>query len=160
MPIRFRCAYCNQLLGIARRKSGTVVRCPTCAGQVVVPEGDIDRPVSAPAAPLVFEQSNFEELFNPLAPRPARREKVLSASSLPEIQVPDARPAPVARPSPPEGIDVVALADPAEPPIAPAVRGILLSHFHATLLTVVVVVALAVAFGAGVLVGMALRPAS
>jgi hypothetical protein len=37
MPIRFRCAYCNQLLGIARRKAGTVVRCPTCAGQVVVP---------------------------------------------------------------------------------------------------------------------------
>src|ERR671936_272529 len=37
MPIRFRCAYCNQLLGIARRKAGQVVRCPTCAGQVVVP---------------------------------------------------------------------------------------------------------------------------
>ena len=28
MPIRFRCAYCNQLMGIARRKAGTVVRCP------------------------------------------------------------------------------------------------------------------------------------
>jgi hypothetical protein len=38
------------------------------------------------------------------------------------------------------------------------VQGILLSHFHATLLTVVAVVALAVAFGAGVLLGMALRP--
>src|SRR5207253_599174 len=37
MPIRFRCAYCNQLMGIARRKAGTVVRCPKCAGQVVVP---------------------------------------------------------------------------------------------------------------------------
>ena len=37
MPIRFRCAYCNQLLGIARRKAGTVVRCPGCSGQVVVP---------------------------------------------------------------------------------------------------------------------------
>jgi hypothetical protein len=37
MPIRFRCAYCNQLLSIATRKAGTVVKCPTCAGQVVVP---------------------------------------------------------------------------------------------------------------------------
>lgn len=37
MPIRFRCAYCHQLMGIARRKAGTVVRCPTCAGQVIVP---------------------------------------------------------------------------------------------------------------------------
>ena len=25
MPIRFRCAYCNQLMAIARRKAGTVV---------------------------------------------------------------------------------------------------------------------------------------
>jgi DNA-directed RNA polymerase subunit RPC12/RpoP len=37
MPIRFRCAYCNQLMGIATRKQGTVVRCPKCSGQVVVP---------------------------------------------------------------------------------------------------------------------------
>src|SRR5262245_60470883 len=37
MPIKFRCAYCNQLMGIARRKAGTVVNCPTCNGQVVVP---------------------------------------------------------------------------------------------------------------------------
>src|SRR5882724_9220949 len=42
MPIRFRCAYCNQLMGIARRKAGTVVRCPTCAGQVVVPNTDAE----------------------------------------------------------------------------------------------------------------------
>ena len=33
MPIRFRCAYCNQLMGIAHRKAGSVVRCPTCGGQ-------------------------------------------------------------------------------------------------------------------------------
>lgn len=37
MPIKFRCAYCNKLLGISRRKAGTVVRCPSCEGQVVVP---------------------------------------------------------------------------------------------------------------------------
>src|ERR1700722_11078853 len=61
MPIRFRCAYCNQLLGIARLKYGTVVRCPTCAGQVVVPNSD-DGPVEekneqeAPPAPAGGQQ--------------------------------------------------------------------------------------------------------
>jgi hypothetical protein len=37
MPIRFRCAYCHQLMGIARRKAGAVVRCPRCAGELIVP---------------------------------------------------------------------------------------------------------------------------
>src|ERR1043165_1697455 len=37
MPIRFRCAYCSQLMAIARRKAGTVVRCPKCAGEIIVP---------------------------------------------------------------------------------------------------------------------------
>jgi hypothetical protein len=37
MPIRFRCAYCNQLMGIARRKAGSVVKCPKCAGEIIVP---------------------------------------------------------------------------------------------------------------------------
>ena len=37
MPIRFRCAYCDQLMGISRRKAGTVVNCPKCKGQVEVP---------------------------------------------------------------------------------------------------------------------------
>ena len=54
MPIRFRCAYCNQLMGIARRKAGSIVRCPKCSGQVVVPdpaEGDVDdEEADAPAA--------------------------------------------------------------------------------------------------------------
>ncbi len=40
MPIRFRCAYCNQLMAISRRKAGTVVRCPKCAGEIVVPAPD------------------------------------------------------------------------------------------------------------------------
>jgi hypothetical protein len=39
MPIRFRCAYCKQLMAIARRKAGAIVRCPRCAGEVIVPAG-------------------------------------------------------------------------------------------------------------------------
>src|SRR5204863_3328000 len=68
MPIRFRCAYCNQLMGIARRKAGNVVRCPTCAGQVVVPQTDLAaaagalKPSNGAEQPL-FERSDFDELF-------------------------------------------------------------------------------------------------
>ncbi len=51
MPIRFRCVYCEQLLGIARRKSGTVVKCPNCAGQLIVPSPEVDDDDAGPDAP-------------------------------------------------------------------------------------------------------------
>src|SRR2546421_13129859 len=71
VPIRFRCAYCNQLMGIARRKAGTVVRCPTCSGQVVVP----DPGTAAEAGPATgagqppVEGRGLDPLFDPPAPR-------------------------------------------------------------------------------------------
>jgi phage FluMu protein Com len=37
MPIRFRCAYCNRLLGIATRKAGTETTCPHCGYTITVP---------------------------------------------------------------------------------------------------------------------------
>lgn len=37
MPIRFRCTYCNRLLGIATRKAGTETTCPHCGYAVTVP---------------------------------------------------------------------------------------------------------------------------
>lgn len=66
MPIRFRCAYCNQLMGIATRKAGTVVTCPKCAGQVVVPTPDPEqaaeeerqRRAAGPAGAAVFEEDD------------------------------------------------------------------------------------------------------
>jgi hypothetical protein len=51
MPIRFRCVYCDQLLGIARRKSGTVVKCPNCAGQLIVPSPEPNDDDAGPDAP-------------------------------------------------------------------------------------------------------------
>jgi hypothetical protein len=51
MPIRFYCCFCHQLLGIATRKAGTVIECPTCKGQVWVPRpdepGGLDQPPPA-----------------------------------------------------------------------------------------------------------------
>ena len=37
MPIRFRCAHCDKLLGIARRKAGSIVNCPQCGQPLIVP---------------------------------------------------------------------------------------------------------------------------
>jgi len=48
MPIHFRCCFCNQLLGIAHRKAGTVIDCPTCRGKVWVPDPNAP-PGAAPA---------------------------------------------------------------------------------------------------------------
>src|SRR5438105_15398894 len=67
MPIRFRCAYCNQLMGIARRKAGSVVNCPTCHGQVMVPMPAPEPAVPPPDPPTAktpeknpFEQQDFD----------------------------------------------------------------------------------------------------
>src|SRR5262249_30737990 len=51
MPIRFRCPHCHQLLGIARRKSGSMVHCPTCNASVLVP--DTDEASDEPSPPMV-----------------------------------------------------------------------------------------------------------
>src|ERR1700740_1488083 len=85
MPIRFRCAYCNQLMAIARRKAGTVVRCPTCAGQVVVPNAEAEEPERQPGEneQLVFERSDFDDLLNrdePIAVPPQAKPKPLTSA--------------------------------------------------------------------------------
>ena len=65
MPIRFRCAYCNQLLGISRRKAGSVVQCPKCAGQVIVPpQGPEEEQFQGPPNPLL-EDGNVAALPEP-----------------------------------------------------------------------------------------------
>jgi hypothetical protein len=140
MPIRFRCPYCNQLLGIARRKAGAQVECPTCHAQVQVPASD---PQPAPATgeqrPL-FEQSDFDAFLQAVpqaaAPSPA-------ASARP-LQPPDHR-VPT--------YDVERLDPKVLAPTDPRPPGIFLSPSQATLLTVAAVFLLAIAFGAGLLVG-------
>src|SRR5258708_573805 len=66
MPIRFRCAYCNQLMGIARRKAGTVVSCPMCHGQVVVPTPQTPAEADDEPGGNVFERQDFDAgMLNP-----------------------------------------------------------------------------------------------
>jgi phage FluMu protein Com len=146
MPIRFRCAYCNQLLGIARRKAGTVVRCPGCSGQVVVPSlEEAGLAAKDKPAPGPFEANEID--------------KMLEGTEQPSVIQPG--PGPVlasqyAKPPPPGAATVPAPPLPLPPPPAPRPPGILLSPAKATLLSVGVVVALAIAFGSGLLVGLLL----
>jgi hypothetical protein len=180
MPIRFRCAYCNQLMGISRRKAGTVVRCPSCSGQVVVPnpaaeptEKPQERP-SPPAAPQpeLFERSNFDELFeNAAGGKRAPARPAVAAAPHPTPDQPQAigpapqprRPEPVVQPpeqapeNPELAFDVEPVPASPGPTVEGARPGIVLSPRAATLAIVGVILALALAFALGMLVGMMLR---
>jgi DNA-directed RNA polymerase subunit RPC12/RpoP len=97
MPIRFRCAYCNQLMGISLRKAGTVVRCPKCAGEIIVPSpeppdpllskgghGGVE-PAEQQAGPAALDDPNFEQIFA----QPGKDDGATAAAptSLPPIAV-------------------------------------------------------------------------
>ena len=110
MPIRFRCSHCSRLLGIARRKAGTQVRCPECSQSVTVPvrddAGDLDElddllnshpgangqpadpnlPIanySAPAMDLAEPES-----ARPVAPPPIPRQPAAPRKAAPEPNPP------------------------------------------------------------------------
>lgn len=191
MPIKFRCAYCNQLLGIARRKAGTVVRCPNCAGQVIVPKQEeddedkgaaesdepeqrpepvvekpakgSDKPAKAPekppkvpdrpAAGQVFEHSDFDNLLKPM---PTER--------APGGQLPSPPPVRVKADKGESEINVERIPEPAGGALGSDVAmapmpGIWLSPAKATLLSVLAVLALTLAFVVGLMVGLFFRPA-
>lgn len=147
MPIRFRCAYCNQLMGIARRKAGTVVRCPTCSGQVVVPDPGAAAEAGPPGSPnQLFEGSDFDQIFDAAAPKGHHAATVGGG-------VPEAK-APAWGTQAAGNLDVERL-DPGGPaplPLGPP-PGILLSPSLVTLLMVAGILLLALVFGAGILVG-------
>ena len=155
MPIRFRCAYCNQLMGIARRKAGTVIRCPNCAGQVIVPNPEPGAaepplpPAPQPAAPQpalkenppLFEGSDFDNLFGTAATGAGGYEAVSFANPAP--LVPPAQPR--SQPMPQGGLDVE--------PVAIPGPGIFLTPGKLTVVCVILVLLLGLAFWVGFLVG-------
>ena len=153
MPVRFRCDTCNGKLSIATRKIGTPVECPRCNESMMVPtasqigeeltellltvgsrgrevaEETEDRsaptpkPASRPSKSLndmpLFERSDFDKLLDP--------------------RLKDAKPLPLPEPV----------------PIAPAIDpfahidGIVISRTKATVIAVLIVVFLGLAFVAG-----------
>lgn len=142
MPIRFRCAYCNQLLGIARRKAGTVVRCPGCSGQVVVP--------SLEEAGLSDKTASPSQRTAPANPPEVNEvDKALEGAAGDQPSVVE----------PGHGPVFASQAAPGRPAPSVATRGqgmIYLTPARATLLSVIAVVTLAVVFGLGLLTGLML----
>ena len=154
MPIRFRCVYCNQLLGISRRKAGTIVRCTACEGQLIVPdpnEGATDpaplgpemQPTAArepPAAPKpdIFEQGDFDALLEPY--RSSSPAAVASPPKSPSARPKESSPSP----APAVGTPVTA-------------AGLVLSRAQLTIISVVLVLTLGLAFAGGLLLGLSLR---
>ena len=49
-PLKFRCYQCNQLLGVPPKKAGSVIACPRCGAELLVP-----RPESEPVPSLAQE---------------------------------------------------------------------------------------------------------
>jgi hypothetical protein len=55
-------------MGISTRKAGTVIRCPKCAGEIIVPVPEGAAPLAEAteqgAGPEAFEDPKFEQLLN------------------------------------------------------------------------------------------------
>lgn len=106
MPIRFRCSYCNRLLGIATRKAGMETICPHCGYTITVPLPLEENGRSDDDART--EQMNLADV------------EELLGNAVTEVAAPPAVVAvPAAeKPRPP----VPTFADPVAPPLAPKVR--------------------------------------
>ena len=90
MPIRFRCAYCSQLMAIARRKAGTVVRCPKCAGEIIVPAPEEMQESSETGA--AFDNENFDvELEASTLPAPTEAPQAVAEAPPPPSSAPAPR---------------------------------------------------------------------
>ena len=144
MPVRFRCHHCHQLLGIARRKIGMEVHCPTCHNPVRVPATDapdVDQPAVRKPDPL-FEGSDLDALLQPSVVDP-------TAGAPPQVKPPPAAvwPAPAS-----PAVDVEPYNPPGPAPAA-APAAVVLSSLQATLLAVGAVLLLAVFFTMGLLIG-------
>ena len=176
MPIRFRCVYCDKLLGIARRKAGAVVDCPHCAEKLIVPtpepEVEAERfsahekgaeeaagvgATSDGAKMNLFEHGDFDALMKseptfraigggnaPAAPAYQGPPTDFSTDAEPPVLP---APAPVPAPPPKDFFR-------AEPPRPP---GYFVSPSKATWLSVAAVILLALAFGAGLIVGRMIK---
>jgi hypothetical protein len=160
MPIRFRCEHCHQLLGIARRKAGSRVECPTCHARVLVPPTDTGATAPSGEEPL-FERSDFDKVLQvPADEAPSVLANLARKSPSPNPAKPRSNgphfggaPFDVERVEMPPGSGGAsgsAAGVPAAP--APAV-GYVLTPGRASLLTVLGIFLLALAFGIGLVVG-------
>ena len=149
MPIRFRCPNCQQLMGIARRKAGQTVNCPTCEREIRVPSGaGVPAAANVPRAPVpaaaeggqLFDRSDFDAMLHAppggAGPAPVR----LPVTGGAAVEAGRAGPE----------LDV----EPVQMPPAPAPPGgLVLSSRQVTMAVALAVIIVAGAFAVGVVVG-------
>lgn len=146
-------------MGIARRKVGTEVECPTCKGKLVVPQASSEpmpspdpapAPAAQPGSPPLFERSDFGDLFNaPQAPQPIIAPAPTAAPPRPQ---PAPQPRAIRLPSSFD-VDIEPMPGTMAPAMDPNAVGIVLTPGRATMLTVAIILGLALAFSLGLLVG-------
>jgi hypothetical protein len=79
-------------MGIGRRKAGTVVRCPTCSSEVTVPDPNakVSEKPRPGRQPDVFERSDFDEIFRALSgPQRSRAGAAAPSQAAPAAPRPD-----------------------------------------------------------------------
>jgi len=170
MPIRFRCSFCGQLLGIARRKAGTRVNCTKCGHELLVPTpDDQQRPAvavsavpassSSPPARVLedpFERDEIEALLHaapPPVPLPSSA-AMATSSATPAVGDNTAERGGSAAWRSEGGREALPVAATSLPPAQSAEAiGLVLSPIQATVLTVVLILLLALSFLSGLLIG-------
>jgi len=122
MPIKFRCNYCRQFLGISRAQAGGIVDCPTCGRSIRVPQLDgTQQPLPAPE--LNLQDTHLARALEELARLGAAEPQEFVSSNGPgeepdeienEIPQPIPEPIPIEVPIPPTPVAI----QPALPPDA------------------------------------------
>jgi hypothetical protein len=150
-------------MGISRRKAGSIVRCPTCAGQLVVPNSVDEDPHQGQngGGELVFERNDFDDLLGSAA-GPSHPAATAPSPAAPPAPTP-IKPSPAGEPAPSVVTRRIEPPLEAEPmaalPVASAPKrpGLVVSPTLATVISVAVIAAVALAFAVGLLVGCLLR---
>jgi hypothetical protein len=130
MPIKFRCNYCRQFLGISRQRAGGVVDCPSCGRTIRVP--DLDGNVAALDEPGVLGiDSHLARALDELAALIPGTAATTPVRAVDLDEPNDELPQPLPEPVPleialPELIAPIALAPPVEGTAAPATEGAVL----------------------------------
>jgi phage FluMu protein Com len=141
MPIRFRCVYCDKLLGIAKRKAGAVVNCPQCQQPLIVPTPEPEPPGTETPDKL-FERDDIDDMLD------ANPDQTYRGPA--EVPIP----APVRNAAPPAPFPTIPQNRPAAAPrTRPPAQGIVLTTGHLVLLVVVILVLAGGAFAGGYMLG-------
>ena len=87
MPIKFRCRFCQQFLGISRSRAGAIVDCPQCGRSIRVPELD-GRTRRLPAQPVPGRDESLISALSELSSLTDQPAGQAQPEPLPAEQVP------------------------------------------------------------------------